>query len=178
MTQEGQGTSPEQKPSPPARTRWTGTDPVEDTGLLAPFVPGRSRGAQPEPERPSADRDIEPDADPAVDAPLEPWGEEAPADPWAEAAFEDLWGEATELGLGEPGAPAQVESTGEEWSPDLVPLDDTAGPEADLADRLAALAQRLRTEGRSGLEAETRSDDRITAVIAAFLTGYLAAREE
>ncbi len=80
MTQEGQGTTPEQTPRPPTSTRWAEPGPVRATGPTPPFVP-RSR--------PGTDPATEP-IDPRVDTPTEAPEEPEWVPPYEAEAVEDV----------------------------------------------------------------------------------------
>jgi hypothetical protein len=198
MTREGQGGDPEDVQRP-ASTRWSEPDAANDDALLPPFMPGRSRGqAAPRPEsaefasEPTEDSTPEwdvpqPDSGPAFtpdaddeafpfDGPMS-WdvpvtsepdeGENGPAG----LPGESSWGRAAE-------GPAEAESTeewaGGTWVPEASPL---VGAADELADRLQHLAARIRRDGASAARSEMTSDDRLTALLAALIAGYLEGRE-
>lgn len=180
MTREGQGTGPDQPPLEPTRTRWSEAEGGEDPGVLAPFVPGRGR------PQPTAEPAAEPEATVEAEAerPVEP---KAPAPPGPAEAEEEPFPWAVDE---EAGAPAVKDDQDVSW--DETPADEPWGEPVDvelealepsgdaagqLAARLDALAARLRSEGVRGMEAAMGSEDRITALLAGFLAGYLAGRE-
>jgi hypothetical protein len=76
------------------------------------------------------------------------------------------------------GTAEVAESHGQTPAPEPGETADAVGPAADVADRLEALADRLRSEGQRGAESEMASLDRFTALIAGVVTGYLAGLRE
>lgn len=198
MTREGQGIGPEETPPPPASTRWSGSDAGDDQELLPPFVPGRrDRPAEPVADTAEAVTDTadvvnettevvadtaepEPVLTPEPDAEAFPFDEPASDDqpfPWPESP-----GEAPE----EAAATGQgVEPWPEEPEADLAELEqdtraddrDGVDPALEVAGRLEELARRLRRDGARGVEAEMASSDRIVALLAGLIAGYLAGRE-
>jgi hypothetical protein len=206
MSRDGQGTGPDESPMPPASTRWSSPDAGDDADVLPPFVPGRrptsdepvadttdvvadttelvSETVEPEPvttpepeadwfpfdEPQAADEPAVADEPESDDEPF-PWADEA-ADEWPEAAGADartsgqVWSTAFE---------AEIEDL--EAAPEEVDGDADTDPALDLADRLEALAGRLRDRGAAGVESDMASPDRMTALLAGLIAGYLAARE-
>jgi hypothetical protein len=73
---------------------------------------------------------------------------------------------------------ATLDETGDaafdEVPPEATRPVDHADPSLDIADRLEALAHRLRNEGQDGIEKEMASLDRFTALVAGVVAGYLA----
>lgn len=52
-----------------------------------------------------------------------------------------------------------------------------AGAADEVADRMQHLAARIRRDGASAARSEMASDDRLTALLAALIAGYLEGRE-
>lgn len=179
MTHEGPGSaSPEETPAPLASTRWTEEEGADDGGLMPPFIPGVSAS----------------EADAA-----EPGGPVAPAEPApseSSTADPESVGTAAEpFPFGVPGTdepqPEQAGAT-DDFPYDAFDLSDE--PEADVgvseppfadapgagvddaAERLEDLARRLRSEGPAAAESALGSGDRLTALLAGVLAGYLAGR--
>jgi hypothetical protein len=156
------------------------------------------REEAPELETPPVAQEPEFQDEPGVARPEEPWADALVSDPWSDAQPEpDQEPEAPWASPGEGGGAevdlAELESVLEpEPEPELAAeaepwigadVESEFGAEAGegeaaaLADALEGLASRLRTEGAAGVEAAATSSDRITAVLAGFIAGYLAGRE-
>lgn len=212
MTQEGQGSGPNDAPPPPTSTSWSVPDSDEDDGLMPPFVPGQSRPAREDMDDvqhtgPAADGRVL-DTDDAVidttDAVAEASGsvpggadtdlasspdddapfpfdlpveeEPLPFYGWPPGSSED---QPPEMGLEEleaaPDAPDAPEPVPTPAADAVDRPDAPADPTGDIADRLEALAERIRTEGPDALERDMASLDRFTALVAGVVAGYLAA---
>jgi hypothetical protein len=200
MTREGQGGDPEEVQRP-ASTRWSEPDAANDDALLPPFIPGRSRGQHgprsesvdspelapestrdPSPEWEVSDSEpaLTPDADDEAfpfDGPVS-WDIPGTAEP---DAGENTSAGAAETGLPGEGAaegPAEAESTeewtGGTWVPEAPPV---VGAADEVADRMQHLAARIRRDGASAARSEMASDDRLTALLAALIAGYIEGRE-
>ena len=204
MTREGQGRDPEEVQRP-ASTRWSEPHAANDDALLPPFVPGRSRGqhvpqpesvesaeSAPEPtmdstpewELPDSEPALTPDADDEAfpfdgpvswDVPVTTEPDESENRP-AEAGETGLpgeapWGSAAE---GPAGAESTEEWAGGTWVPEAPPV---VGAADEVADRMQHLAARIRRDGASAARSEMASDDRLTALLAALVAGYLEGRE-
>ena len=160
-------------PAPPASTS---LDPQPDEGddeLAPPFVPG---GAEPSPESDAVKHDVAAPAEP-------PQGPPAPDGPPAPetGAEDDFPFEAFDIEGGEG-----QQETAEGGEPAREPTEATvvsaggrtgATPADELADRLEAMADKLRRRGTAGVEADMSSPDRFTALLAGLLAGYLSGRE-
>lgn len=152
---------PDQEPTPPTSMGWAQEPAEEDEELAPPFIPGAAPDSTEPPPSPQWDEDAAAGAFPF-----------APDRPDAAGAgmreFEDDFPmEAFQI-EGEQEAPVEGET-------DAVyePPDDGV---YDLADRLEAMAHRLRAEGAAAAEAEMSAPDRFTALLAGLLAGYLAGR--
>ena len=184
MTQEDPGIdSPEDTPAPLASTRWAEEAEVDDDGLMPPFIPG-SGGAgsvAPSPERETTGSPDESAGSigaageaaafdtPAEMFPFEPTRyEEAVPEP---AGSDDFPLDAFDLSGGEAETPAAAA-----YDESATAAATTAGDADDVAERLEALARRLRDEGAGAAEAALASGDRLTALLAGVLAGYLAGR--
>ncbi|HSH46729.1 MAG TPA: hypothetical protein VK966_12865 [Longimicrobiales bacterium] len=97
-----------------------------------------------------------------------------------EDATDDFPFEAFDLGGGETAEPIEEEPAPGEMFGDPEPTDLPAPDVStqELADRLEWLAQALRTEGREALRREVSSGDRMTALMAGVLSGYLAGQRD
>jgi hypothetical protein len=162
--------------------------------------------AQPEPE-PAAETvepEPEPTADPGagwgpVDYPWEPEAtDEAPggAELMEVESYGDAFGspddsleddsdlyDAYDLGEGTGSATALPDLGGGYEEPDApaLPALEPAFGEADLhaaAERLERLGDVLRSEGRAGIQRELASRDRLTALLAGVVAGYLAGLQD
>lgn len=180
-------------------------EPGSSDPWAEPVEPGRF--AAPEPEavaetvEPERSASVEPESEDAPDSPsgdypwdtggsdeaYEPESEPEPepeseqefggdAEPWAASASEgedefpfgafDIEGAGGQQGaeVEEPSHAPSAAST------------SVAGDDA-MADRVERLAEALRREGRPGVEREIGSEDRLTALLAGVLAGYLAGRD-
>lgn len=181
MTHEGPGSaSPEETPAPLASTRWTEEEGADDGGLMPPFIPGASpseagaaefggSGARAEPG-PSASSTAESESVGTAAEPF-PFGVPGGDEPQPEqaGATDDFPYDAFDLS-DEPETDVEVSEP---------PLADAAAPGAgvdDAAERLEDLARRLRSEGPAAAESALGSGDRLTALLAGVLAGYLAGR--
>lgn len=181
----GQGTHPDEAPAPPVSTRWSEDSTSEGDELAPPYVPDRAveesasgPGGEPAPgpstptsggeeqtfpfDQPDAgfeESDIdavaaEPGPDGWESAPLtEPAPETLPAGP--------AYGEASL-----PGAEATPESYD-------APLPDVR---SEVAAELERMARLVREEGPDAVAAEMASPDRLTAILAGMVAGYLSGR--
>jgi hypothetical protein len=184
MTHEDPGSnSPEDTPAPLASTRWAEEAEAEDDGLVPPFIPGASgvgsAAARPEADPPTqpasgvggttefadAPGPADPFGTPAEAFPFQPPRHEAPV-PEA-AGSDDFPFDAFDLSGGEAEAAAAVDEPAQAMG---------SGDADDVADRLEALARRLRDEGAGAAESALASGDRLTALLAGVLAGYLAGR--
>jgi hypothetical protein len=196
MTREGQGIGPEETPSAPTRTQWDREENSPEPELLAPFVPGRR--VSPPPDAGIADAEAPPGEDPRREDPAEPETLSTADEPWTDSLVSDPWAEAYE----DPGEEVDLAELESELEPEPEPEFEAAfepepafEPEYEhrpeegaavgepgqdeavaLAEVLEGLAARLRGDGARGVEAEMASPDRITALLAGFLAGYLAGR--
>ncbi len=195
MTQEGQGIRPDETPTPPVSTRWTEQlepDTQPDEVLSPPYVPGRSRAAPDEApvqdtddavldvhdvsEEPAEATDDVVDTDAAGMSGEEPLSLPIPPDQEGQGE-DDGW--LTELAEDEP-EPTEPE-TDEEFAVELLGFEgadiDHDAQDRDLiedvATRLETLADRVRQDGYGALEAEMASLDRLSALLAGVLAGYM-----
>jgi hypothetical protein len=288
MTQDAEGTGPQDPPPPPTRTQWSQDQTIDEGGLLPPFVPGQRRpdadqqagldsgnavletsdagtGAG---DQPTGNSDVvdahrgEPDVgaprgddsfpfDISIDdeaAPFYGWpttdssDESARSGDGNDEAFADLELESLEAPVGSAGQEgaevqelevqefevqefevqefevqefevqefevhgseahesefleaelreaegqeAEVDNAGvdfvkaaQEENGDVSQWELGAGdPLADIASHLESLADRIRAEGRSGIEREMASLDRFSSLIAGVVAGYLAGLRE
>jgi hypothetical protein len=151
---------PDQEPTPPLTTGWAPEPAEMDEELAPPFIPG---GA-PRPVEPAPGGDAgEDDGTEAFpfppDEPAAGAGRRELEDDFPVHAFQ-IEGAEVEPAAGEIGYPHEAP-------------DDSVH---DLADRLEAMARRLRAEGSAAAEAEMSAPDRFTALLAGLLAGYLAGR--
>lgn len=205
MTREGQGIEPGETPLRPASTRWAEPETSHDEELLPPFPGGRgsvqddAAGAVPaeatapvEPV-PSGEEIAGVEATEAVDTAeavdtvdaVDAGGAVTDADetvvdtaesvavaeeePLAAAAAEpevDLGELEAMLEAAAPAVPGAYETPG---APDAA---------IKIAERLEELAARLRAEGAPATAADMASSDRLTALLAGLIAGYLAGQEE
>lgn len=179
MTHEGPGSaSPEETPAPLASTRWTEEEGADDGGLMPPFMPGASasEASAAEPGVPVPPAEPGPSASPTAEsesvgtaAEPFPFGVPGGDEPQPEqaGATDDFPYDAFDLS-DEPEADVGVSEP---------PLADAAGAGVDdAAERLEDLARRLRSEGPAAAESALGSGDRLTALLAGVLAGYLAGR--
>lgn len=204
MTDESHGDGPDEAPIPPASTRWSEDALQDDDALAPPFVPGRQESApareagpesvpSPEIEEAATEEESFPFDLPAGAEVADESREETAA---GEAAEDDFPFEQFDIeGESEEGAGAVTEAAQEplpDAAPDVIPdvqraagpagtdvaepgaaAGDTAGDVAALLDRLA---RTLRTEGEVGIRREMESPDRLTALLAGLVAGYLSGR--
>jgi hypothetical protein len=185
MTREGQGIDPEDMPFPPASTRWSEPTSHQDEGLLPPFVPRRPRSdaesgdAPPVTTTPPDDSLDHED----VQADDEPFPFETPWDGGADVAEPevDLAELEQRFEAATPAVPGVGWDTGPEAhqkaGPDVDRSAAGPAPAAELAERLEGLAARLRAGGWESVEADMASPDRLTALLAGLIAGYLAGRD-
>lgn len=205
MTDEAHGDTPEEAPAPPTSTRWSEDAVAEDDAPPPPFVPGRggppaeatpgaepaagdgapSGGAEPagpEPfpfELPVDTEEREP-AEAAAPEQVAPAEEAAAATDRAEDDFPfeqfDIEGRGEEVGTPDRAGSAATAGADTDggWSPPSAPpAADSIEETASLLDRMADV---LRSEGEAGVRRELDSPDRLTAVLAGILAGYLSGR--
>lgn len=86
------------------------------------------------------------------------------ASPWATAPEEQADAEA----------PSGEEWVGGTWLREAPPV---VGAADEVADRMRHLAARIRRDGASAARSEMESDDRLTALLATLIAGYLEGRE-
>ncbi|HSJ14884.1 MAG TPA: hypothetical protein VK939_10740 [Longimicrobiales bacterium] len=171
-----------ESPLPPALTSTPPSGPVPEAETLAPpFVAGRPD------HRPALGPDALPADTPASTEPPMPW-EEAPGVPHSALAGDrdgtDAWAVLPDFPANEAAAP------GPEGAPGGFPLDalilpaeaqrppeaeaDRGGLAEAVAERLEALAARLRGEGLDTLLRPGADADVIDRLLAALFAGYLA----
>lgn len=152
---------PDQEPTPPTSTGWSREPADTDEELAPPFIPGGAPA--PVESAPGSDLDEDTGVEAFPFAPDEPGtvgaGRRELEDDFPVHAFQIEGGEVE---------PAEAEVGGALQRPD-------AGVH-DLADRLEAMAHKLRAEGSAAAEAEMSAPDRFTALLAGLLAGYLAGR--
>lgn len=164
---------PDQEPVPPASTGWSQEQDDADDELAPPFLPGAA---------PAAGGREAPAVEPETPAGAEEAGQET-----EEGAFPfDAGWEQAETGA-DPDDTFPVEAFEIEGGPegpsasaaaDAWEATETGGGDAhELADRLEAMARRIRAEGAVAAESEMSSPDRFTALLAGLLAGYLAGRQ-
>ena len=187
MTDHGPGsTSPEETPTPLASTRWSEEGGADETDLMPPFIPGRGRDeasqdvAEPggwvgptaaesaafvvEPEAPAGD--AEGSTTPGADSAAPAWvAEDFPYEAF-DLSEEEEEEEEEEEGEGEGKGEAVVEA----------PAETPPGDANDVAERLEEMARQLRSEGSAAAEAALGSADRLTALLAGVVAGYLVGR--
>lgn len=151
---------PDQEPTPPISADWSREPTDGDEELAPPFIPGGAPG----PVESAPDRDMVED----TAAPELPFAPDRPAAGAHRRELEDDFPVHAFQIEGEELEPAEAEVRAPHG-----PLDDSV---YDLADRLEAMAQRLRAEGSAAAEAEMSAPDRFTALLAGLLAGYLAGR--
>jgi hypothetical protein len=178
MTHEGQGTEPETTPPPPVSTRWPGSTETGDEApdnLVPPFVRGRGRTV-PVVETGDAVTDSVELA--GLDAVVEVGVEDVvtPADEGGGPSFGNATEEGTEAMEVAAWAPEAVEDGGGEAAGGEPAAKDgpAIGLDGEVADRLEALAARIRADGYSAAEREMDSPDRLSSLLAGVVAGYLA----
>lgn len=152
---------PDQEPSPPTSTGWAQEPAETDEELAPPFIPGGAPA--PVESAPGGDQEEDTEAAAFPFAPDRPDATGA-----GRREFEDDFPMHAFQIEGAEVEPAEAEVRGAHQPPR-----DSAH---DLADRLEAMADRLRAEGSAAAEAEMSAPDRFTALLAGLLAGYLAGR--
>lgn len=197
MTDETHGAAPDEAPVPPTSTRWSEDAVAEDDAPPPPFVPGRQ---EPPGEATPGMEATEPEPFPFdlhVDAEERYAVEEEAATVSAEDDFPfeefDIEGKGGEAGTQDHAALADAAGSdpAAAWSPaDILEEErkdagsdasaSSASPDTGAVEEAAALLDRLagmlRSDGEAAMRRELHAPDRLTAVLAGILAGYLSGR--